>query len=810
MGIPALGTMQFPDLWQIEAVNALLAGSDVIVDAPTGAGKTKIFEMWFEQAGGRDGQTVYTVPTRALANEKYLEWKRRGWRTGIVTGDRAEDTAAPLLVATLETQRERLLRGSPPSLLVIDEYQMIAHPTRGVHYEVAVAIAPRQTQLLFLSGSVANPSAIRTWLENTGRTAAVVRTSTRPVPLEERAVEELPVPKNAPKAFWPRLAMSVLGAGLSPLLIFAPRRTEAEKIAAAIAASLSPETGISLEKDWERVLGKSLAGWLQHGVACHHSGVSFAARAGILEPLAKHGHLPFIVATTGLAAGINFGVRSVLVTSTRYFEGERERELAGDELLQMFGRAGRRGLDDVGTVLSLRNGPSPVAAAQKNLTRREEIEWPVLLRLMEDADDPLEVCRRIVRRMFSAVPLPVGLPGEPAPPRESKLPSPGPQKLEMLAFDGVWKSAKSFEKTIRPLHAAHVLHKGRYVPAISAPDPGLPDVPGRICRLHNKTPAPEPAGMLRYGRELVLATKVTDTTFALTKSIRKLLGASSREFFTADVLESTVVPLLLSKWKHLTRESSFVRGREFLLRLDPSEFPLEGMLDPEGVFLLDPPHRIAEVSHGTDCKIDGLVWNPPPGSPLHSWRLLGLVNAEGQTTARGRVFSRFHGGEGLAIAAALEQTNYPMEDLVMHLANLRGGFRFQELPPGGSELLALAIREAFGHQTHAGYLREGLPPEYGENTAEALALEAKEGMSKVQKLCPAARRGDLERARLEWLSMLRHICAVDPPHGVARWQELCAHAKAVLSRIPEPPAPPEISGRWLQRPARSLSTAFVR
>ena len=101
--------LALPDLWQQEAVRALRGGSDVVVDAPTGAGKTWIFELLVK--GGWKGQAVFTVPTRALANDKRLEWQRQGWNAGIVTGDVSENAGAPVVVATLETQRERLLRG---------------------------------------------------------------------------------------------------------------------------------------------------------------------------------------------------------------------------------------------------------------------------------------------------------------------------------------------------------------------------------------------------------------------------------------------------------------------------------------------------------------------------------------------------------------------------------------------------------------------------------------------------------------------------------------------------------------------------
>ncbi len=95
-----------PDLWQQEAVSALGKGQDVVVHAPTGAGKTLIFELW-SKMGKPKGKAVYTVPTRALANDKLAEWRARGWPVGIATGDLSENLDAPILTATLETQKSR-------------------------------------------------------------------------------------------------------------------------------------------------------------------------------------------------------------------------------------------------------------------------------------------------------------------------------------------------------------------------------------------------------------------------------------------------------------------------------------------------------------------------------------------------------------------------------------------------------------------------------------------------------------------------------------------------------------------------------
>src|SRR5919199_1949073 len=338
-----------PDLWQQEAVRALQQGRDVVVQAPTGSGKTYIFELLYPSV---KGQAIFTVPTRALANDKLAEWRTRGWDVGIATGDLAINTDARVLVATLETQRARFLRREGPQLFVVDEYQMIGDPVRGVHYELTIALAPRHTQLLLLSGSVANPHDIVAWLQRIGRDPLLVRHDERPVPLEQVDLTSLSDSQFVQtRSFWPRMAGRALRADLAPVLVFAPKRNAAEEMAQQIASAVAIRDPLTLSQQQEALVGKRLSKLLRSRVAYHHSGLSYAARAGVIEPLAKAGQLNVVVATMGLAAGINFSMRSVLVTDTRYKAGNFERHVQADELLQMFGRAGRRGLDDTGFVL---------------------------------------------------------------------------------------------------------------------------------------------------------------------------------------------------------------------------------------------------------------------------------------------------------------------------------------------------------------------------------------------------------------------------------------------------------------------------
>ncbi len=277
-------SLTIPDLWQQQAVHALREGKDVVVHAPTGAGKTRIFELFHPALRG---QAVFTVPTRALANDKLAEWQGRGWDVGIATGDVAHRLDARVVVATLETQKGRFLQRHGPALLVVDEYQMIADPTRGVNYELSIALAPQggsrdesrgtragneraagaafhalvprpstfdssHTQLLLLSGSVANPQDVVGWLRRIGRDAVLVSHAVRPVPLEEVDLENLPDrPGNAGRGWWPRMIANALRADLGPVLLFAPRRNAAEELAQQLAAALPPDRPLGLSAGQE-------------------------------------------------------------------------------------------------------------------------------------------------------------------------------------------------------------------------------------------------------------------------------------------------------------------------------------------------------------------------------------------------------------------------------------------------------------------------------------------------------------------------------------------------------------------------------
>jgi hypothetical protein len=822
----SIGTgLVIPDLWQQDAVRALQQGKDVVVQAPTGSGKTYIFELLYPNL---KTQAVFTVPTRALANDKLSEWRARGWDVGISTGDVALNLDAKVVVATLETQRGRFLRGEGPGLLVMDEFQMLGDPMRGVHYELAVALAPKNTQLLFLSGSVANPHDVVAWLQRIGRHAVLIEHKTRPVPLEETDLGNLPdsqfVQSRSPSSprpvfdrtvgpFWPRMIGRVMRADLAPVLVFAPRRAAAEQIAQAIASAVPVRDPLQLTPAQEATAGKSLTKLLRNRVAFHHSGLSYAARAGVVESLAKAGQLNVVVATMGLAAGINFSMRSVIVTDRRYFAGNFERQVEADELLQMFGRAGRRGLDEVGHALYTNDLPRLSDAKARQLRRAAQVDWPSLISVMHAAkqrgDQPFAAAVELTRSLFSAQRVPLGV--------EHSLES-GPRPcglwgtderarfvrrgmIEMLNSREEWEAKPAGERVT--LGRAFVRENDRWRRALTVPRMLDGIGTGNLCRLREQN---------RYGRQLPVATVLASGEVALVKWLKKATGArcephgqltsshkkpsrrhaerrdlaGPRGIVTHEQFESEIRPQLVELVKPGTIVDWNIRGKLISLRVDYGNILVNAHIDSTGNALIDPPEQenLPEVCRTCDQlehdKTVAIV-----NSPAYAWRHLGLVEPDGTPTTRGMIFSFFHGGEGLAIAAALEDKTYPISDLVFDLANIRAGPRFagEDAPMGGR--LGILCQRIYARADYPGYLTMGVPVQYGAGASEMVRELVADPRSRHRLTNEVLRHGDIERALVEWRSLLHHI-VLAPAYPLSRWRELKQAAEALVNKTASP------------------------
>lgn len=788
--------LKLPDAWQQEALRALKAGRDVLVDAPTGAGKTYVFELLAER--GFRGRAVYTVPTRALANDKALEWRRLGWRVGLVTGDITEDPGAPVVIATLETQKHSLLRGEGPDLLVLDEYQMLADPSRGLNYEVALASAPPLTQLLLMSGTVANPSTVADWLRRLGRDVVVVATEHRPVPLSELFLEALrdDIPSRI-HGFWPRLTARALRAKLGPILIFAPKRHAAESLATQLAGALPVDRPLTLTPEQKEVAGPQLTKMLRARIACHHSGLSYAQRAGLVEPLAKAGQLRVVVATTGLGAGVNFSLRSVIVTDREYGHGNVTRLLRPDELRQMFGRAGRRGLDERGYVLVAPERPRLAEGRSLSLKRVPQLDWPSLLAAMEkakaDGTDPVDAAEKLAARLFTSTPEPLGLRGfvgQKAKPQAETAKAVQRTVDEFLSSEGVWERIRGRYPVA--LGQAKVRRNDELVGALTSPDTLKGLAPGSPCRLVVN-------GSVQYGLELSLAHRREDGSMRIVKSVFQRLQKEDRRArsllnkpWTPERIAREIAPRVAG-WYTATLDTVTWRGEQLVARLDFSERQVLALRDRQGVFLLDPPTRHRALEDTTMFLTQPTPTAPKATNLAATWHELGLLDEHGQPTRRGVVTSFFSAGEGLAVAAALEDPSYAIDEIISDLANLRAGHRFEEMEVASSRLAA-ACRARYGQSNYDGYLSQGVPPAYGNGAAEALSRAgitrplwkpARQLRKTVEG--DTFRTGDLERVVMEWRSLLQHVShAPDLPW--ARWQELKQAATELLARTPAPPS----------------------
>ena len=830
-----------PDLWQQEAVRALREGKDVVVQAPTGSGKTYIFELLYSSL---KGQAIFTVPTRALANDKLAEWRARGWDVGIATGDLALNTDAKVVVATLETQRTRFLRRDGPQLLVVDEYQMIGDPVRGVHYELALALAPPQTQLLLLSGSVGNPQDIVAWLQRIGRDAVLISHLQRPVPLEELDLRNLSdsqfvQSKNVAHAsglrssfFWPRMIGRALRADLAPVLIFAPRRNAAEEMAQSIASAMTLRDPLSLSSAQEALGGKKLAKLLRSRVAYHHSGLSYAVRAGLIEPLAKNGQLNVVVATMGLAAGINFSMRSVLITDTRYMAGNFERHVQPDELLQMFGRAGRRGLDETGYVLIVPDIPRLGDSRPRQLKRATQVDWPSLISVMAVAvaggADPGRVVNnhaagvhapgynafaaavKLSHSLFSTQKVPLGV-------EHSLGVGPRPCGLlvdaerqrfvrrpitEMLNSAGEWEPQGDLQKV--SLGRLLVREIERWVPALSVPRMLDGRGFGNLCRLREQK---------IYGREVPLATILPNEQLAPVKWLRKFGqngGHRPPLQLSLDELKTHAQFAIEQQISGATILEVVTRNQTISARLDFSEIEVEAVVDSLGSALHDPPLRQAIPIVCRDCdQLEHDSTTPIVNSPAYAWRQLGLVEKDGTPTVRGVIFSFFQGGEGLAIAAALEDETYPIDDLVFDLANIRGGPRFagEDAPMGGR--LGILCQRIYARADYPGYLEMGVPAHYGSGASEVIREVVQNPGAKNRLTSDSLRSGDIERALMEWRSLLRHIVhAPDLPWS--RWRELKSAAQHYVEKTTSPASfefPPLLAAQQRRTLTQSFSGA---
>ena len=370
-----------PSDFQIDALNAVLE-RDTIVVAPTGSGKTWIAEQAIAHFLAEGRRSWYTTPLKALSNQKYDAFRELFGEenVGLLTGERRENSQAPIIVATTEVLRNLLYAASgevAADFIVLDEAHYLADPERGVTWEEVIILAPPESRFLLLSATIANADELAGWMKEVrGQEPALiwVDSKERPVPLRYGFLDKFgrPLPlkivdllpqKALKRLIWHSinpvdLVHRLRERNLLPAIIFLPRRRDCDEAVRMFRRyrieegreereAMFAQLAQQFPRLWEHPLARYL---IEAGVAPHHAGHLTAWKIAV-ERMLRAGLVRAVFATTTLAAGLDVPARTVVLPTLRVRDEKGERTLTALEFHQMTGRAGRRGKDKVGFVL---------------------------------------------------------------------------------------------------------------------------------------------------------------------------------------------------------------------------------------------------------------------------------------------------------------------------------------------------------------------------------------------------------------------------------------------------------------------------
>jgi hypothetical protein len=337
---------------QDEAILELLEGKNVILNTPTGSGKSLVASAMIFAALARGRRAVYTCPLKALVNEKWMALCREfgAERVGLATGDASVNRDAPVLCCTAEVLSNIALRGgadAPFDDVVMDEFHYYADRDRGVAWQVPLLTMPG-ARFLLMSATLGDTRFFEEALTRLNRRATVtVRAHERPVPLEY-AYSEIPLAHTIEKLIDERKAPTYVvhftqadaatSAQDFTSLKIATREEKAEIASRTAGFTFSSPYGSDIRK------------WLRQGIGLHHAGLLPKYRL-LVEQLAQAGLLKVICGTDTLGAGINVPIRTVLFTRLCKFDGQKTALLTARDFHQIAGRAGRKGFDDRGYVV---------------------------------------------------------------------------------------------------------------------------------------------------------------------------------------------------------------------------------------------------------------------------------------------------------------------------------------------------------------------------------------------------------------------------------------------------------------------------
>ena len=338
---------------QEAAILELFDEKNVILNTPTGSGKSLVATALHFKALAQGRRSVYTCPIKALVNEKWLALCKEFGpeNVGLSTGDATVNRDAPILCCTAEILANIALReGADTSVeeVVMDEFHYYADRDRGVAWQVPLLTMPG-TRFLLMSATLGETAFFEEALTRLNRRPTVtVRSTSRPVPLEF-SYSETPLATALEE---------LVESGKSPVYVVHFTQNEAAQNAQNFTsiALCSREQKAAIAQRLEGFqfnspYGAELKRLLRHGIGLHHAGLLPKYRI-LVEELSQSGLLPVICGTDTLGVGINVPIRTVLFTQLCKYAGEKTSVLSARDFHQISGRAGRKGFDSVGWVVA--------------------------------------------------------------------------------------------------------------------------------------------------------------------------------------------------------------------------------------------------------------------------------------------------------------------------------------------------------------------------------------------------------------------------------------------------------------------------
>ena len=384
------------DDFQKEALEHIENGKSVVVCAPTGAGKTCIAEFAIQRAIKNNERIFYTTPLKALSNQKYSDFSEKygADRVGLLTGDTSINRDAQIVVMTTEVFRNMLygttfgdVRHSLNNVkyVVLDEVHYMNDEQRGTVWEESIIYCPTDIQIIALSATVANSEQLTDWINTVHSKTELVYTDFRPVPLKYYYYDSnnphtiLPLltpegrlnkrirPEKRGRDFRKKLqnrsavkdVINILNEkNMLPAIYFtfSRKKCDEQMEKASELDLITYDERKQIEKIVEEYLSENEhlrnnkhIDYLYSGVASHHAGLLPGWKV-LVEKLFQKGLIKVVFSTETLAAGINMPARSTVISAVSKRTDSGHRMLTGSEFLQMSGRAGRRGMDEIGYV----------------------------------------------------------------------------------------------------------------------------------------------------------------------------------------------------------------------------------------------------------------------------------------------------------------------------------------------------------------------------------------------------------------------------------------------------------------------------